>query len=571
MSSTTPGTPPPAASPHPTDGPTPGGAPRPEGGGFFGAVRRLGVQRADDRWVAGVCSGVADRLGIDPLVVRGLFVVTFLLSGVGAVAYAIAWALLPERRDGRIHAEELVAGRFDIAVLGAAALLVIGMGRGDNGWWNAGPQWAHGLFGVLSGLLWLAFVVAVAITVLVLVTRHRPPRGPVPPWAGQPPRPPYGPYGSYGPTGPAPSDAPAATSAAASSPVASASATTGPTTTASTGRTAPAAPAGPTSQAPAAPPYGTPPRPGAPAHVPYGPYATGPAPSTAPYGSGPHATGPHPATPSSTPYASGPYASGPYASTPYASGPYSTGPYAGQQRPVTPAPAPATTTRPAPAPAKPRRRGPGATSVGIVVGLALLTFAGLLAADRTGRFDGPVLLTTLGVTALLAGIGVVVAGLRGRSSGTLGFLAIVALLVSVPAGAVEDRSWTWDEAGIHRPGAPVVVTSRTAAADGLRFGAGEATLDLTGVPMTDELLVVPVSVGAGKLSVVVPADAAVEATTRIGLGSATWQVDGAHESASGIGIGGTTFQDDASREGSPQLSLDVSVGAGEVTITREDS
>ena len=507
MSSTTPGTPPPAASPQPTDGPAPDGAPRPDGGGFFGAVRRLGVQRSDDRWVGGVCAGVADRLGIDPLVVRGLLVVTFLLSGVGAVAYAIAWALLPERRDGRIHAEELVAGRFDTAVLGAAALLVIGLGRGDNGWWNAGPRWAHGVFGVLSGLLWLGFVVAVAVTVLVLVTRSRPPRGPVPPWAGQPPRPPYGPYGPTPgqPSAPVPSAPTAASTSAPSS--------------------------APTSAPTAAPPYGTPPHTGTPAHAPYGPYASG-APS------GPPAT---------ASYATAPYAAAPYASRPHASTPH------------------------VPAPTKPRRRGPGATSVGVVVALALLTFAGLLAAERADRYDGPVLLTTLGVTAVLAGAGVVVAGLRGRSSGSLGFLAIVALLVSLPAGAVEHRSWTWDEAGVHRPGAPVVVTSRAAAQDGLRFGAGEATLDLTDVPLTDDLLVVPISVGAGRLDVVVPADAAVEATARIGLGSATWDVDGQYESTSGIGIGGTTFRDDASRAGSAQLSLDVSVGAGEVTITREDS
>jgi len=518
MSSTTPGTPPPAASP-----PPPADRPAPEGG-FFNTLRRAGVQRSDDRWVGGVCSGVAERLGIDPLIVRGLLVVAFLLSGVGAVAYGLAWAFLPERRDARIHAEELVAGRFDIAVLGAAALVVTGMGRGDNGWWDAGPRWAHGLFGVLSGLLWLMFVVGVAIAVLVVVSRNRTPRVP-PPWGSAPPRPPYGtPQGPTPPSGaPTASDTPA-------------------------GPTGPAAPT----------------TPGASTPYPSAPYPSTPYPSTS-YPSTPHPSAPYP----SASYPSTPYASahaGPPSSPSGPAGPADpTGPTGAATRgaPTVPPQPPART--------KPRRRGPGATSLGIVVALGLLTFAGLLAAHRTGAFDGPVLLTTLGVTAALAGTGIVVAGLRGRSSGSLGFIAIVALLMALPVGAVEHRDWTWDEAGIRNADTPVLVTTRSAAADGLRFGVGDAVLDLSDVPMTDDVLVVPVSVGAGKVRVVVPADAAVEATARIGFGSVSWEVDGTHESASGVGLGGTTFRDEATRAGAAQLSLELSVGAGEVTITREDS
>ncbi|WP_146806464.1 PspC domain-containing protein [Cellulomonas persica] len=494
-------------------GPGPAGfgpAPTPSGAGFFGSIRRFGVVRSDDRWVGGVCAGVAERLGIDPLIVRGLLVVATLLSGVGAVAYALGWALLPERRDGRIHAEELFAGRFDIAILGVAALLVTGLGRGDGWWGVAGPGWAHGVSGVLSGLLWLAFIVAVVIAVPVLISRHRTPSGPPHPGA------PHGPATPYGPG--------------------------------------------------AVPPYGTPASSGAARTTPYGPgapyasaTATGPAyatastapPSTSSYGA--------PAQPQA--YAGSTYGHPTYG-TPPAGAPYGPGPTAYASRPAPTAP---------PRPQPPRRRGPGATSTGIVVALSLLTLAGLLAAERAGTFDGPVLLTTLGVTAVLAGVGIVVSGLRGRTSGSLGFLAIVALLVSLPAGVTTHRDWTWDDGGIHRADQPVLVTTRADAAEGLHFGAGEAVLDLSDVPVTDELLQIPVSVGAGRVEIVVPEDAAVEATVRVGLGKVVWDVDGAYKSASGVRMDDTTFRDDASEAGGAQLSLDVSVGAGEVTITRENS
>jgi signal transduction histidine kinase/phage shock protein PspC (stress-responsive transcriptional regulator) len=54
----------------------------------------------DDRVVAGVCAGVARWLGVDPLVVRLATVILTLANGVGAVAYVVAWLVLPEATDG---------------------------------------------------------------------------------------------------------------------------------------------------------------------------------------------------------------------------------------------------------------------------------------------------------------------------------------------------------------------------------------------------------------------------------------------------------------------------------------
>ena len=55
------------------------------------------VRSRDDRWLAGVCGGVADYAGIDANLVR-LIVVLGTIFGFGSllVAYVVAWILMPE-------------------------------------------------------------------------------------------------------------------------------------------------------------------------------------------------------------------------------------------------------------------------------------------------------------------------------------------------------------------------------------------------------------------------------------------------------------------------------------------
>ena len=62
---------------------------------FFTWIRSHGIQRGRDRWIGGVSSGIAHRMGIDPLIVRGIFIVLTLFAGVGVLLYGIAWAFLP--------------------------------------------------------------------------------------------------------------------------------------------------------------------------------------------------------------------------------------------------------------------------------------------------------------------------------------------------------------------------------------------------------------------------------------------------------------------------------------------
>jgi phage shock protein PspC (stress-responsive transcriptional regulator) len=58
------------------------------------AGRRL-VRRTDHRVIAGVAGGIADYLGLEPWLIRIAFVLLVPFGGFGALAYLIAWLLVP--------------------------------------------------------------------------------------------------------------------------------------------------------------------------------------------------------------------------------------------------------------------------------------------------------------------------------------------------------------------------------------------------------------------------------------------------------------------------------------------
>ena len=129
--------------------------------GFFSWLRSLGIVRGTDRWAGGVCSGLAARMGLDPVLVRGLFVV-LALFGVGLLLYGLAWAFLPEP-DGRIHAEEALHGTWTSGTTGALVACILGAGSPSIFWADDG---------LLGGLFWTLFWVGGAgLLIYWLVTR----------------------------------------------------------------------------------------------------------------------------------------------------------------------------------------------------------------------------------------------------------------------------------------------------------------------------------------------------------------------------------------------------------------
>ncbi len=53
------------------------------------------VRLRTEKWIAGVCAGLADRFGLSRGLVRVVFVV-FGLVGAGELAYIILWVLIPK-------------------------------------------------------------------------------------------------------------------------------------------------------------------------------------------------------------------------------------------------------------------------------------------------------------------------------------------------------------------------------------------------------------------------------------------------------------------------------------------
>jgi phage shock protein C len=58
----------------------------------------------DDRIIAGVCGGLGEYLGVDPVLVRIAAVILVFAGGAGILLYAIGWIAIPEE-------PELVAGQ----------------------------------------------------------------------------------------------------------------------------------------------------------------------------------------------------------------------------------------------------------------------------------------------------------------------------------------------------------------------------------------------------------------------------------------------------------------------------
>jgi len=152
---------------------------------FFDWLRSIDLRRdGEDKWLAGVCSGIATRLGVDPIVIRAVLVLLVVMGGLGITVYLIAWAFLPNDK------EDIVAERAlrDGDVLGIVLLVVIGLSLIGN----------TGFAGDVPGMSWVWWVVIPVGLVVWLVTRKRNPQ----PAPGAP-APAAAPYGAGGTTAPA--------------------------------------------------------------------------------------------------------------------------------------------------------------------------------------------------------------------------------------------------------------------------------------------------------------------------------------------------------------------------------
>src|SRR5436190_6555897 len=125
---------------------TPASTPTPALDRFFDSLRRSSVTRSQDRVIAGVCAGIAARLGVSAAIVR-VGAVLLAIFGPGVFIYLLAWLLLP-RYDGQVRLERAVRGgeASSIVLLVVTLLTVAGSFFGH---WRMGP-WPLIALGILA-------------------------------------------------------------------------------------------------------------------------------------------------------------------------------------------------------------------------------------------------------------------------------------------------------------------------------------------------------------------------------------------------------------------------------------
>ena len=60
----------------------------------------------DDRWIAGICGGIAEHTGIDATLIRVILVIaTILGAGSLVVIYLICWVVIPKELSSEVVTE----------------------------------------------------------------------------------------------------------------------------------------------------------------------------------------------------------------------------------------------------------------------------------------------------------------------------------------------------------------------------------------------------------------------------------------------------------------------------------
>jgi signal transduction histidine kinase len=108
--------------------------------------------------VAGVCAGIAKQLGIDPAVIRVVFVALIFAGGLGLVLYGALWLLVPvEGESGRAIWVPRLTGRAGIEIALGVGLLLLSLLltlRAVGLWWSDVLIWPVVLIASGGALLW---------------------------------------------------------------------------------------------------------------------------------------------------------------------------------------------------------------------------------------------------------------------------------------------------------------------------------------------------------------------------------------------------------------------------------
>jgi signal transduction histidine kinase len=112
-------------------------------------IRRL-YRASDRRLIAGVASGIAGHLGVPAVAVRISFIVLTGLSGLGALLYAVFWAVLPVNPSAARRPRDRVQFLAYLAVGTGVVLLEVLASRN----WHAALGWLVAVIALGVGVIW---------------------------------------------------------------------------------------------------------------------------------------------------------------------------------------------------------------------------------------------------------------------------------------------------------------------------------------------------------------------------------------------------------------------------------
>ncbi|MDF9279545.1 PspC domain-containing protein [Arthrobacter sp. EH-1B-1] len=238
----------------------------------------------------------------------------------------------------------------------------------------------------------------------------------------------------------------------------------------------------------------------------------------------------------------------------YSMAPPPTRPFIGPTRPPVKAVAKASAPRPTGA------------DVAIFLGGALLLAALVLVLDYVGvlALGGSVIAVALATGVVVLGLGIVLLGIRGRTSGGLGFLAAVGIAATVLSSASPvTGNWVLADHGRWS------ITAASPASEGYTVVVGQGRVDLTGLADITEDVIIPVNAAAGNVGILVPEGVPVDVRSRLALSSTEVVSAGETTSVGGIWQPRTLhLNEDAD---GPRIILDMRGVVSHITVATTET
>lgn len=122
------------------------------------AVEKRLYRSKKDRIIAGVCGGLGEYLGIDPTIVRVIWLLFVFMGGMGVLAYIICWVVIPENPSQK----ETPAKKIEMKGPDARAIGVILIIAG-----TFFMLWNFGIFSWFNfGKMWPVLLIAIGVLIL---------------------------------------------------------------------------------------------------------------------------------------------------------------------------------------------------------------------------------------------------------------------------------------------------------------------------------------------------------------------------------------------------------------------